>query len=83
VQVSTITAERRPGQLHGKRLPPEAVDEGLLDLAWMNRLRLFDPIRSDARFEALRQRVRERADRVAFAWRGPTESLDQAHASVR
>jgi len=59
-----------------------AVDAGLLDLAWMNHLRFFDPIRADSRFEALRQRVLERAERVTIAWRGPDESLHQAIASL-
>jgi hypothetical protein len=60
-----------------------AVGDGLLDLAWMRRLRLFDPIRADPRFEALSQRVRERAEQVAIAWRGPAESLDDALASLQ
>jgi hypothetical protein len=59
-----------------------AVQDGLLDLAWMNRLRLLDPIRTDAKFEELRQRVSSRAERVAVAWRGPEESLDEALASL-
>jgi aminoglycoside phosphotransferase (APT) family kinase protein len=58
-----------------------AVTDGLLDLGWMSRLRLFDPIRGDARFLALRQRVR--AERVAVAWRGPAESLDEALSTIR
>jgi serine/threonine-protein kinase len=59
-----------------------AVGDGLLDLAWMRRLRLFDPIRANPRFEGLSQRVRERAERVAVAWRGPAESLEEALASL-
>jgi serine/threonine-protein kinase len=59
-----------------------AVDDGLLDLAWMNRLRLLDPLRGDPRFEALRTRVSARAEQVQTAWRGPAESLDEALASL-
>jgi serine/threonine-protein kinase len=61
----------------------EAVGAGLLDLAWMSRLRLFDPIRANPRFEGLSQRVRERAEQVIVAWRGPAESLDDALASLK
>jgi serine/threonine-protein kinase len=59
-----------------------AVSEGLLDLAWMNRLTLLDPLRANPEFEVLRQRVRERARRVAEAWRGPAETLAGALASA-
>jgi TolB-like protein len=59
-----------------------AVREGLLDLAWMNRLRLLDPLRGDAKFEALRERVKKRADRVVASWRGPAETLEAALASL-
>ncbi|MGZ3449323.1 MAG: protein kinase domain-containing protein [Polyangiales bacterium] len=59
-----------------------AVEEGLLDLAWMNRLGLLDPLRGDAKFEELHARVRERAERVAAAWHAPAESLDDALASL-
>jgi serine/threonine-protein kinase len=60
-----------------------AVADGLLDIAWMRRLRLFDPIRANPRFEGLTQRVRERAERVVVAWRGPPESLDDALTSLQ
>ena len=59
-----------------------AVQDGLLDLGWMNHLRLLDPLRGDAKFEELRKRVLERAARVAAAWRGPAETLEQALASL-
>lgn len=60
-----------------------AVAEGLFDLCWLNRLKLLDPLRGDARFEALRGRVQERAARVGASFRGPEESLDEALASLR
>ncbi|MGZ5968890.1 MAG: hypothetical protein ACXWP4_14555 [Polyangiales bacterium] len=48
----------------------------------MSRLGLLDPLRGDAKFEELHARVRERAERVATAWRAPAESLDDALASL-
>jgi len=49
----------------------EAVNEGLLDLAWMNRLKLLDPLRGRPEFEALRTQVAARAQKVVAAWSGP------------
>jgi serine/threonine-protein kinase len=77
-EVAAITGHRE-GVLE---LVEAAVNEGLLDLGWMNRLKLLDPLRGDPRFEALRVRVQERAARVGVAWRGPEESLDEALASL-
>ncbi|MFI5301781.1 MAG: tetratricopeptide repeat protein, partial [Polyangiales bacterium] len=80
-----LTAEQAAlcGHLEGAlTLVEAAVDRGLLDLAWMNRLKLLDPLRSDARFEALRARVAERAAAVAVAWRGAPETLEGALASL-
>jgi len=59
-----------------------AVAAGLLDLAWLNRLRLLDPLRGDPTFEDLRRTVEARATRVTLAWRGSLESLDEALASL-
>jgi serine/threonine-protein kinase len=59
-----------------------AVSAGLLDLAWINRLRLLDPLRGDPAFEALRRTVEERAAHVTLAWRGSVESLEEALASL-
>jgi hypothetical protein len=59
-----------------------AVSEGLLDLGWLNRLCLLDPLRGDATFEAHRRSVEERAARVARAWRASPESMDEALASL-
>jgi serine/threonine-protein kinase len=42
---------------------------GLLDIANLDKCPLFDRIANEARFEALRGRVRERADRVLSAFR--------------
>jgi hypothetical protein len=60
----------------------EAVDAGLLDLAWMNRLSLLDPLRDDARFGELRHAVEERGARVREAWLGPPEPVEHALASL-
>jgi serine/threonine-protein kinase len=59
-----------------------SVKDGLVDAAWMTRLRLLDPLRSSSRFAALRDTVCERAERVVAAWRGPLETIDEALASV-
>ena len=59
-----------------------AVDEGLLDLAWMTRMRLLDPLRGDPTFEACRRTVAERAELVARAWQTSSESVEEALASV-
>jgi serine/threonine protein kinase len=45
----------------------EAVDAGLLDLLWMDRCPVLDPVRADARFAPLRAQVDERAQRVRAA----------------
>jgi hypothetical protein len=70
--------------LHDEVLAPieAAVNAGLLDLAWMSRLRLFDPLRGDPRFQTLHARVRERASQVVEAWRGEPETLEGALASL-
>ncbi len=60
----------------------EAVNEGLLDLAWLNRVPLLEPLRGNARFEALRQRVAKRAEEVIVAWQGPAETIADALASL-
>jgi hypothetical protein len=59
-----------------------AVSRGLLDLAWMSRLRLLDPLRGDPRFQALHERVHDRASQVAQAWRGDAETVDGALAGL-
>jgi serine/threonine-protein kinase len=81
-----MTAEQAAIAGHGEAVidvVEAAVGDGLLDLAWMRRLRLFDSIRETPRFEGLCERVRERAEQVAVAWRGPPESLDDALASLQ
>jgi hypothetical protein len=60
----------------------DAVDAGLLDLAWMTRMRALDPLRGDPTFEARLRTVAERAERVVEAWRASSESLDEALASL-
>jgi TolB-like protein len=72
-------AGQRDGMLE---LVEAVVQEGLLDLAWMNRLKLLDPLRADPKFEELQWRVRQRAARVSSAWRGPAETLDEALATL-
>jgi serine/threonine-protein kinase len=59
-----------------------AVNEGLIDLSWMRRLRLLDPVRENPRFTAALAVVRSRAERVVAAWRGPVESHEEALASL-
>lgn len=59
-----------------------AVDAGLLDLSWMARLSMFDPLRDDRAFDELLRTVEARARRVTDAWRAPTESLEEALASL-
>jgi serine/threonine-protein kinase len=49
-----------------------AVDEGLLDLTWMDRCPVLTTARADARFAGLRARVAERAREVLDAWRSPS-----------
>ncbi len=60
----------------------EAVNDGLLDLAWLNRLPLLEPLRGNARFEELRQLVATRAQAVVVAWQGPAETLADALTSL-
>ena len=47
----------------------EAVDDGLLDLLWMDRCPVLDPVRRDARFAALRAEVEARVARIESALR--------------
>ncbi len=47
----------------------ESIDAGLLDLVWMDRCPVLDPVRKDARFAALRAEVDARARRVLLALR--------------
>jgi serine/threonine-protein kinase len=49
-----------------------AVDEGLLDLTWMDRCPVLTTTRADARFAGLRARVADRARHVLDAWRSPS-----------
>jgi serine/threonine-protein kinase len=48
----------------------EAIDSGLIDLLWMDRCPVLDPVRKDARFAPLRARVAERADKIIAALAG-------------
>jgi serine/threonine-protein kinase len=48
---------------------PDAIDAGLLDVAWMDRCPLLAPLRERPAFAALRERVAMRAAPVAQAWR--------------
>jgi serine/threonine-protein kinase len=52
----------------------EAVDSGLLDLFWMDRCPVLDPVRRDARFAALRAEVEARVSRIESALREPLPS---------
>jgi TolB-like protein len=49
----------------------ESVDAGLLDLLWMDRCPVLEPVRKDARFLPMRARVNERAQRVIAAFLEP------------
>jgi serine/threonine-protein kinase len=60
----------------------EAVDVGFLDVAWMDRFTLLDPLRAEPRFQTLRAAVAERAARVRAAWRDPPEAVEHAIASL-
>jgi len=44
-----------------------AIASGLIDLLWMDRCPVFEPVRRDARFAALRTQVAERAQRIIDA----------------
>jgi serine/threonine-protein kinase len=44
---------------------------GLIDVFWMDRCPLFDPLRGDARFAAARMPVARRADEILDAYRAP------------
>jgi hypothetical protein len=83
--LSQIAAEQAAvcGYLDGAlELVQQAVDAGLFDLAWMNRLPLLDPLRGDERFEALRRTVAARAAHVTDAWHGAPDTFAQALASL-
>lgn len=83
--IDQLTAEQSAicGDYAGAlELVEAAVDKGLLDFAWINRLRLLDPLRGDPRFEALRARVRERAARVVASYHAPGESVAEAIAAL-
>jgi len=60
----------------------KAVENGLVDLAWMDRLSLLEPVRASPAFVIARAKVAARADAVVAAWRGPLESPASALASL-
>jgi len=49
----------------------QAVTSGLLDVVWMDRCPVFDPVRADPRFAPLREEVSARAGRVVAALARP------------
>jgi eukaryotic-like serine/threonine-protein kinase len=54
----------------------EAVAQGLIDTAWLERLPLLEPLRADPRFAAVRATVAPRGEPLLAAWRGPLPSAD-------
>jgi eukaryotic-like serine/threonine-protein kinase len=49
----------------------ESVEEGLIDIAWVDRCPLLAPLRQDPRFSAIREPVARRAEEILEAYRSP------------
>jgi hypothetical protein len=54
----------------------EAVDHGLNDVAWMDRMPLLTPLRAEPAFAPLRARVAARAELALAAWRAPVGAAE-------
>lgn len=61
---------------HARTLTEAALAQGLLDVAWIDHLPLFAPIRDAAWLAAARATVAERAAPILAAWRAPLPSAD-------